>query len=78
MNLTSLDSPPLSVAEKLIGRYVDVLHDLTEKCGRDVATGVEGNGRASTVRMPKLPVGSLLPDFLEPERFQDCHHLPRI
>jgi hypothetical protein len=46
----------LSVPEKVFRSRANVLDDLAEQEGGDIASAVHRNGRPSTVRVPKLLV----------------------
>jgi len=49
---------------------------LAEQEGGDVASAMDRNGRATTVRMPELLVGASLSDFLEAHLPENGDHLP--
>jgi len=44
---------------------MDIGRDLAQKRGRDIATCVERDGGAATVRMPELLVRATLPELRE-------------
>ena len=61
--------------EELVRSQTDILDNLSEKDGREVATGMKGHGGTASVRMPVLHVGSALTHIHEAHRFQYPDHL---
>lgn len=57
------------MSEELVHSKSDVLDDLSEKDGREVAAGMKGNGGTASVRMPVLHMGSALTHIHEAHRF---------
>jgi len=55
------------VTEKVVGEDVDVFKGFAKEAGRNVTSGMKWNGSTATVNMPKLLMGSLLPDLLKSE-----------
>ena len=63
------------MSEELIHRQADVLDDLPEKDGREIAAGMKGYGSAASVRMPVLHMGSALTHIHKAHQFQYPDHL---
>ena len=64
--------------EELFGRYPDVLRNLPQQRGRDVASAVERNGRASTIRVAELFVRAFLPNLDEAQTLEKGDDLTRF
>ena len=58
---------PLPATEELLRRQADILGDLAEQGGRDVAARMKGNRRAAPIRVPVLLVGATPANLDEPE-----------
>jgi len=67
-------APDLAVPEELLWRYSDVLDDLAEQEGGDVASAMHWDRRATAVRMFELLVGTSLPDLLETQLPENRDH----
>ncbi len=67
----------LSVPEELLWSRANVFDDLAEQEGGDVASAMHWNGRAATVWVPELLVGSSLSDLFETHLRKNRDHLPR-
>ncbi len=61
----------LSVPEKLFLCRPDVFDDLPKKQRGYIASGVNRDGSASTIRMSELLVGPTLSHFFEPHLLED-------
>ena len=64
--------------EKLIESKADVLRDLTEQDGRDIAALMERHRRAPTFYVSKLLVRTALANFRETERNENSNDLTRL
>jgi hypothetical protein len=53
---------------------VDVFDDLAKESWGDIAAFVKGHRCTSAIRVPKLFVGSGLPDFDKAEAFERTHY----
>jgi hypothetical protein len=56
----------LAAGQELLDGQADVLRDLPEEDGRNVAAGMKGDGGGPSVQMAELPVGAALPHLGEP------------
>ena len=65
----------LSVPEKLLRGHARVFDDLAEQEGGDVASAMYRNGRATTIWVPKLLVGTSLPYLFESHPLEYRDHL---
>ena len=70
----SLVPPP----QELLRRKPDVLCDLAQQRRRDVSARVEGNSGPTTICMPELLVGTLLPNLREAQGAEKADDLPRV
>nr|VFK34240.1 MAG: hypothetical protein BECKMB1821I_GA0114274_10665 [Candidatus Kentron sp. MB] len=68
----------LPVIQELIQGQPGILGDLPKKHWGDIPALVKGDRRCLSRWMSKLPMGTALPDFLEPEIRQNCQHLARF
>jgi hypothetical protein len=56
----------------------DVSSNFAKQGRRDVATGMEGNRRASPIRVPELAMRSALSDLLKPDAQQERGDFARL
>ena len=66
------------IFEKLTDGESCVFYDAMQQEWRDVSTGVEGDGGASSVRMTELLVRPALPDLGQAEMLQNRGDLARL
>jgi hypothetical protein len=63
--------------EKFLDGQPDVARDFAQERRRNVAPGMEGNGRSASVGMAVLTMRTALADFGEPQAFKQRHDLAR-
>jgi hypothetical protein len=68
----------LSTTQKILRGHSDVLCDPAKQNWRDIAAGVEWNGRASAVGVTELLMRTTLTHFAKAERLQKSDHFSRL
>ncbi len=63
--------------EKLLRRRANVLDNLAEQEGGDIASAVHGYSRPSAIQVPKLLVRPSLPYLFEPHPLEYRDHFSR-
>lgn len=67
-----------SGGQQFLQREADILSNLTQERGRDIAALMDRHGCHPPVRMLELFVGSSLPHLLESQPLKECDHLARL